>query len=156
MPVHLRGVGAILGWCIPGVAGEGGWGELVEKDQDTGLGLISFGICPGNHPNLAVALNPLEVEGRAPERGKQEGSWGRSYRDQCCPKCTPTLPPPPGSTSQICLFISAWLPMFTWEALPAPHPHLLALHLAASRPASWARVRVSTGSGGQQSHSPGS
>ena len=125
-------------------------------------GPYQFGICPGNHPNLAVALNSLEVEGRAPDREKQEGSWGRSYRDQCCPKCTPTLPPPPGSTSQIlrCLrrgiFISAWLPMFAWEALPAPHPHLLALHLAASRPASWAGVRASTGSGGQQSHSPGS
>lgn len=42
MSVHLRGVGATLGWCIPGVAGEGGWGELVEKGQDTGLGLISL------------------------------------------------------------------------------------------------------------------
>lgn len=39
--MHLRGVVAFLGWCIPGAVGEGR-GELVEKGQDTGLGLISL------------------------------------------------------------------------------------------------------------------
>ena len=32
---------AFLGWCIRGVVGEG-QGELVEKGQDTGLGLTSL------------------------------------------------------------------------------------------------------------------